>query len=214
MQNSQLARGSLPCTCSGFGSKPNVVALTGGPGAGKTAIMELASRSLCRHVVLIPEAASVVFGGGFPRRRDESGRKIAQRAIYFIQRELEALARIEPDVGLILCDRGTVDGAAYWPGEISEYWGAIGTTAQTELERYDSVVHLRTPTIANGYNHQNALRIESESEALALDHRIEQVWSGHPCRHFVASQASFIEKASHALAFVREKLEKAAGKHE
>ena len=51
------------------------VALTGGPGAGKTAVLELIRQSFCEHVKVLPEAAAIV-----------------------------------------LCDRGTVDDAAYWSG--------------------------------------------------------------------------------------------------
>jgi hypothetical protein len=43
-----------------------LVAVTGGPGAGKTAVLELAARSLCEHVAILLEAATIVFGGGFP----------------------------------------------------------------------------------------------------------------------------------------------------
>ena len=36
---------------------PRRVVLTGGPGAGKTAVLELVRRSLCRHVRILPESA-------------------------------------------------------------------------------------------------------------------------------------------------------------
>ncbi len=44
------------------------VVLTGGPGAGKTAALEVIRRLYAPHVQVLPEAASIVFGGGFPRR--------------------------------------------------------------------------------------------------------------------------------------------------
>ncbi len=47
-----------------------VVSLVSSPGAGKTALLELIRQSFCRHVVVLPEAASIVFGGGFPRHDD------------------------------------------------------------------------------------------------------------------------------------------------
>ena len=67
------------------------IALTGGPGAGKTAVLELLKRSVCEHVALLPEAAGIVFGGGFPRRTESVALAAAQRAIYHIQCELEAV---------------------------------------------------------------------------------------------------------------------------
>ncbi|MBL0889768.1 MAG: hypothetical protein IBJ19_04065 [Gemmatimonadaceae bacterium] len=36
--------------------------LTGGPGAGKSAVLELARLFFCDHVRRLPEAAGIVFG--------------------------------------------------------------------------------------------------------------------------------------------------------
>jgi predicted ATPase len=47
---------------------PKLVVLTGGPGAGKTALLEVVRRHFCEHVVVLPEAASIVFGGGLASR--------------------------------------------------------------------------------------------------------------------------------------------------
>src|SRR6185295_8814559 len=105
----------IPCDCTAV-HVPRRIVLTGGPGAGKTAALELIRRaSFCDHVQMLPEAAGIVFGGGFPRRRDAGGRKAAQRAIFHVQRALEE-ARAADNAAIVLCDRGTVDGAAYWPG--------------------------------------------------------------------------------------------------
>ena len=66
------------------------VVLTGGPGAGKTAILEFMTLAFCRHVVILPESAGILFGGGFPRNGMNVRRRAAQRAIFRVQRELEA----------------------------------------------------------------------------------------------------------------------------
>ncbi|MEO7730300.1 MAG: hypothetical protein ABIY55_04965, partial [Kofleriaceae bacterium] len=57
------------------------IVLTGGPGAGKTAVLELMRRTLCKHVTVLPEAAGIVFGGGFPRGAVPVLRRASQRAI-------------------------------------------------------------------------------------------------------------------------------------
>jgi hypothetical protein len=49
--------------------RPRMVVITGGPGAGKTALIEVARRHFCHHVGFSPEAASILFRGGFPPRR-------------------------------------------------------------------------------------------------------------------------------------------------
>lgn len=68
------------CECRNVHDRRRVV-LTGGPGAGKTAVLEMIRQSFCSHVKVLPEAASVVFGGGFPREDDPDCRRAAQRAI-------------------------------------------------------------------------------------------------------------------------------------
>jgi hypothetical protein len=43
--------------------------------------------------------------------------------------------------------------------------------------RYDAVIHLRTPTLTGGYNHQNPLRLESAAQASLADERVLAIWS-------------------------------------
>lgn len=199
-------RGLLPCSCGGSPHTAALVAITGGPGAGKTAVLELALRSFCSHVGVIPEAASLVFGGGFPRHASDVARRAAQRAIFHVQRELEELVVQEASVAVALCDRGTVDGAAYWPGTVDSYWEAVHTTHREQLRRYAAVIHLETPALEQGYNHQNALRMETAAEARAIDQRILAAWQDHPKRAVVSSTDEFLLKASQALQLVRAEL--------
>lgn len=177
--------------------------ITGGPGAGKTAVLEIVRRHFCEHVAVLPESAGIVFGGGFPRWPTEPGRRAAQRAIFHVQRELEQLAEEERSAALTLCDRGTIDGAAYWPGPPETFFAAVGTTEQEQLARYDAVIHLRTPTLNGGYNTSNPLRIESAREAAHIDARIAAAWAAHPRRFFVESSEDFLDKAARALALLR-----------
>ena len=109
------------CACAEAHETRRVV-LTGGPGAGKTAVLEMVRHSLCRHVRVLPEAASIVFGGGFPREDDLTCRRAEQRAIYFAQRELEVTGGAHTPA-VLLCDRGTLDGLAYWPGPVEDFLG-------------------------------------------------------------------------------------------
>jgi len=183
----------VPCDCAEKHRTKRIV-LTGGPGAGKTAALELIRRTFCVHVTVLPEAAGIVFGGGFPRDPFPSHVRAAQRAIYYVERELEATAD-DARTALVLCDRGTVDGAAYWPEPVDEFWGAVGTTLEQEYKRYDLVIHLRTPSDGDGYNHANPLRIESAAEAHRIDDRIYHAWEGHPRRMVVNSSPDFLSKA-------------------
>lgn len=184
---------------------PKKVVLTGGPGAGKTAVLELVRRQFCRHLRVLPEAASILFEGGFPRSRKPSTKHPLQRAIYHVQRELEAWGEATADCAVLLCDRGTVDGAAYWP-EPPPFWEALRTTRQAELARYAAVIHLRVPSPSRGYNHANPHRIETPEEAAAIDEKILALWEGHPRRVVIESEPLFFDKAGEALEALRREL--------
>ncbi|MCP4448437.1 MAG: ATP-binding protein [Myxococcales bacterium] len=194
--------GHRTCSCSTSIHRPLFIALTGGPGGGKTAVLEIAERIFCKHVAVLPEAASIVFSGGFPRHDTLHGRKAAQRAIYHVQSELEHLMRDEDEVAVVLCDRGTVDGIAYWPDSATSYWEALGTTRDAELARYDAVVHLETPDAAHGYNRENELRIETALTAHAIDERIALAWEGHKHRVRIGSSDRFLDKAQESIAAI------------
>jgi predicted ATPase len=198
------------CACTEIHPAKRIV-LTGGPGAGKTAVLELMRKTLCEHVKIVPEAAGVVFGGGFPRDGQLDARCAAQRAIFYVQRELEAAA-LASNVAIVLCDRGTVDGFAYWPGP-DDLWSAVGTSHEEQLARYAAVIHLRTPTFDGGYNQQNPLRRESAAEAAAIDARIAEAWGGHPRRYEVGPMPHFLAKAARVIEIVRGELPSCCRRH-
>jgi hypothetical protein len=113
---------------------------------------------------------------------------------------------------IVLCDRGTVDGAAYWPGP-DDLWTAVGTTLDEQLQRYDAVIHLRTPALHGGYNHQNPLRLESAAEASLVDKRLIDVWASHPRRFIVEPAPDFLAKAKRVLDILREELPECCRHH-
>lgn len=184
------------CSCQQRHRVARSLVLTGGPGAGKTAVLELARRIFCRHVVMLPEAAGIVFGGGFPRSEALAVRQASQRAIYFVQRELEACA--DDNAAVVVCDRGTVDGEAYWPGP-GHFWSELSSSRKAEWQRYETVIHLRTPAAGHGYSHSNPLRIETPVESAEIDARIAAAWAGHPGLVTISASDDFMAKAHAAL---------------
>jgi hypothetical protein len=93
----------------------------------------------------------------------------------------------------VLCDRGTLDGLAYWPGLPDEYFADLETTRERELARYASVIQLRPPSLEQGYR-TNSVRYESPEQAAAIDARITDAWAGHRRHFIVESDANFLVK--------------------
>lgn len=168
---------------------------------------------LCEHVAILPDAAGVVFGGGFPRHDTRPGLEAAQRATFHVQREMERLVVEERRAAVALCDRGTIDGLAYWPGEEHELWSAVHSDRVSELARYAAVIHLRTPGAEQGYDQSNALRIESPEEAVRIDRRIDALWADHPERAVIGPADDFLEKMRVVLSRVREQLPRCCRRH-
>jgi predicted ATPase len=194
------------CYCTKERHETGLVVVTGGPGAGKTAVLEMARKHLCRHVAILPESASLIFKGGFWRMDSEVAKAAAQRAIFHVQRELEGMILEDPRWALGLCDRGTLDGLAYWPSIEEQFWRQVGSGRATELSRYRAVIHLRTPSAENGYNYQNELRLETPEQAKKIDDHIAEIWSSHPRYVQIPSTPNFLVKAQQALAALENEL--------
>lgn len=188
--------------------KTRLVVITGGPGAGKTAFLEIMRKLLCQHVALAPESASILFRGGFERLPSNSARRALQRAIFYVQCEVQNLIVDEHEWALALCDRGTLDGVAYWPGSAEDFETELKTDPATEYSKYEAVIHLCSPDLPHGYNKINPFRIETVEEAAQIDARIQAVWRKHPNYHQVFSTGDFLEKVETASNILRSFLPK------
>ena len=198
-------RGLLNCACGGERHVTRFVAVTGGPGAGKTAVLNTARHHFCEHVRVLPEVATMLFANGFPRYNAEESLRAAQRAIFSVQREIERSVAAEGTTAVALCDRGTLDGLAYWPGNVDDFFSSHATTREAELARYTAVIHLRTPS-ARHYDHSNVVRLETPEEARRMDEKIQSAWTGHPHIHFIESSEDFLDKMKKALAVIEHEL--------
>jgi predicted ATPase len=187
----------IDCGCTAVHERRRIV-LTGGPGAGKTAVLELVRGMLCQHLRVAPESASILFGGGFPRDETRRARAAAQLAIFAVQRQLEVVFEAQEPPGLTLCDRGTLDALAYWPGPAGEFWDAVRSSRAIELARYSAVIHMRPPAALHGWENRNPLRTETAPQAAAIDARIVRTWEGHPRRLFIETAPDFLAKARRA----------------
>jgi predicted ATPase len=170
----------------------NRIVLTGGPGSGKTVITTFLAQANPTRFVAVPEAATQVYQAARTRWDlvDLAGKRDLQRRIYHLQIEQESrLAREFPGKTLLL-DRGTIDGATYWPDGPTAYWQDLGTNLPAELARYDLVILLQTAAAIGIYDgsESNPVRFEDQAAALANEQILSGLWSNH--KNFAAVPAS------------------------
>lgn len=191
------------------------IVLTGGPGGGKTTAADLFRREIGERVVVVPEAATMLFGGGFPRSRETTGLLATQRAIFHVQRNLEDLhASLYPD-RVLLCDRGTVDGAVYWPDSAEAYFTALGTSLKEELARYDAVIFFETAALGDmSIEGGNPVRVEDNAQAIKIDRALLKLWRQHPRLVVVAHNQSFFKKITFGLASLESIVAQLDAKHD
>lgn len=202
-----------PCSCKKVSHDTQLVVLTGGPGAGKTAVLEFVRKALCEHIAILPEAASLLFGGGFWRLESDSAKRAAQRAIYHVQDEMQNLVLEEKRWLLGLCDRGTLDGLAYWPGIESDFYSVLKTDRETEFQKYKAIIHLHSPSLEMGYNYQNPIRTETADLAAKIDKRIHDIWKTHPQYSSIESTSSFMDKINEATRRIEDQVPKCCREH-
>lgn len=171
--------------------------MTGGPSAGKTSIVEILARSAQDSVTIVEEAASLLYRGGFPRSVDADQRKSRQYAIYAVQKALEEIATIEAKERTLVCDRGSLDGLAYWPGAEESFFEKIGSSMAQEIARYDWVIHLDTAGPADYQT--STVRIENSAEAEEINMHVKQAWRNHPQRLIIPPSSNFADKISLAV---------------
>src|SRR5690606_8267466 len=95
-----------------------------------------------------------------------------------------------------LLDRGTIDGAAYWPEGAADYWRQLGTTEAAELARYDAVIWLESCAAIGLYDGEasNPIRHEDAAAAQAIGGRLRELWSAHAKLHIVRACSRLEDK--------------------
>lgn len=166
-----------------------VIVLTGGPGGGKSTLIEDLRRDpeWRERLVFLPETASLC---GFTQV--SSREKLFQRLMVTMQIALEEGLdhSLQPaDPRMLVCHRGSLDPLAFWlkrgwpEGEFFEF---TGLSRSAHYHRYMGVLHLETSArgVPDKYTRwPHAHRPEQPEEAILLDRLLEQAWGAHP-RYF------------------------------
>lgn len=174
------------------------VVITGGPAAGKTSAIHLLKKrfsAFADRLCLVPESATILYTGGFVRSSHPKVVMAAQSAIFTIQRSLEQSHEILNPNKLLVCDRGSLDGAAYWPFGEEAFFAHFGTTKSAEYRRYDAVLFFETSAVGEFKGSKgNPCRNEDREEAIGIDRKLRSIYKDHPNFHFVPHCDRFEEK--------------------
>lgn len=185
-------------------SKPLKIVLTGGPCAGKTTLTHVIAKVFHSEIAVVPESASLLFSGGFPRWTEAGAQDATQKAIFHVQSELEAAFSARYPEKTLVLDRGTVDGAAYWSRGPEDFFKSLGTSLEAELGRYDQVIYLesagREDYLANVKKNPN--RTEDWEQAHRLDVLTRLLWEKHPRMTVIRNDRSFHHKISEVLELI------------
>ncbi|MDG0815154.1 AAA family ATPase [Bdellovibrio svalbardensis] len=184
------------------------IVITGGPGGGKTTALDLFQRELRTEVKIIPEAATTLFSRGLNRERTPERMKLLQCSIYKMQINLEDIYHNLYSDRLLVCDRGALDGLAYWPEDENSFFESIGSSLEKEIARYDAVIFFQTAASVNeDIESNNPYRSEDSRAATLLDEKLKKVWEQHPNFHYIPTSSSFMLKIAHGLITIQGVLE-------
>ena len=158
---------------------------------------------------LLPESATLFIEAGADfLTKDANLSYITEESKLEFQLQMEkSMTRIAEACGkpaLLICDRGTMDTAAYMPADVWQHIKEdIGQDErQLRDEHYDAVLHICTA--AKGAEdfytlYNNKCRSESVEVARDVDDRILAVWKGHPSLHIIQAEICFEDKIQHVL---------------
>src|SRR5690606_30911391 len=164
------------------------IVISGGPGGGKTTALDLFRRELIGEVAVIPESASAIFSCGIKRAESPEMIKAIQKMIYYHQKNIEYVYNLQHNFDLFLCDRGTLDGLAYWPENEQSFLTEMKTTFEEEISKYDAVIFFETGAISGkDIRSNNPYRTEDSQKAIELDQKLKNIWKRHPSFHVVKS---------------------------
>lgn len=186
--------------------------LTGGPCSGKTTALstieqELSSRGY--YVLIVPETATELISSGIRPFGNSLNIFDFQKVLFEKQLFKEALYRkisnqyIPSDKIVILHDRGIIDNKSYITDE--QFKTLLSQLNMNEVElrdRYDAVFHL--VTAANGAEEfytlaNNNARTETPEQAIALDTKGIENWTGHSHLRIIDNSTNFRSKISRVL---------------
>lgn len=175
------------------------IVFDGGPCGGKTTVGRHLKEKYPSAIFVTPEVASCLTRELIPL----PGRDVAlsptwlldfQTAVLPTQITMEKMwvnALANSEVKLMIIDRGTLGGAAYFPGGLEVFLNYFHLDLEESFARYDMVIHFETlakfkPELFSKADNEQRYE-DSPAQAIALDDRIQEIWRDHPKWQFIPS---------------------------
>lgn len=181
------------------------IVVTGGPCAGKTTAMSWIQNAFTEKgydVVFVPETATELISNGAAPWRCSAGKHFQTGLMQLQLAKERAFEQIASHMTaakvLIVCDRGALDNKAYMTAlDFQHVLQALKSNEVELRDQYDAVFHLVTAakgavefyTLAN-----NAARMETPEQAVALDESLLNAWTGHPHLRVIDNSTDFDKK--------------------
>lgn len=195
------------------------IVLTGGPCAGKTSALakiEEYFTDLGYKVLIVSESATELIKGGAIPAKDLSMIEFQEAILnYQMMKEkvYDGIANsLNSEKCIIVYDRGLMDNSAYISKEEFDALVEKYNFSRLDLmDRYDLVLHL--VTAADGAREfytlsNNEARSESVSDAIALDRKTMNAWTGHRNFSIIDNTTTFDVKLNRVI----EQIENLVGK--
>jgi len=187
------------------------IALTGGPGGGKTSSIDKIVQGCMERgyqTIVVPEAATILINMGIkPFGENAIDMVEFQRFVMDLQIKLENYAdyvssqTIKPCV--VLCDRGLLDDRAYVSeDEYLKLLREFNLSMMECMSRYQLVIHMVTPAFGKEEFYtleNNRARSESVEEARNRDRKTLQAWLGHDNLKVIGNESDFDAKLDRCL---------------
>lgn len=188
------------------------IVITGGPCAGKSTFLKMATHMLKEHgfkIFVIPEVArELILAGIFPTDPSwintiDFQKHVLLAIIEKENRYLQAILdqKINLQKVIIFCDRGLADGMAYCDRhDFDLMLGELEISATDIIDRYTGVIHLVTAAYgAEEFYIQDEARFETADKARELDDSTFNAWLSHQHVQRIDNSTTFPEKINRAL---------------
>ncbi len=177
------------------------VVLTGGPSSGKSTLSHHLKAFYSTKIHVCPEAAEMIFRGGFPRLEDSVGLTERQYAIFHLQKALAEISpTINPNAEILLFDRGLLDGLCYWPDTWQSFADKMKIDIADTRKEYDLIIQLG---VAHSSDYQNtSFRPENQQTSLKMEQKLAEIWRPHSNYHFVPYTLNWDDKIKTCLELI------------